>query len=197
MSDVSNGPGWWQASDGKWYPPEQRPNYEAPAPPQSSAGASAHSSSPAAPSAAGSFKFEMNRWTQAERITAIASLVLLISLFLPWFTVSAGIYSGSASALSAHGWMYLVLLLCLAIVVDLVAKAGFKEMPFRLPLPEEQLLLIATGINAVLTVLAFLFKPGGIGFSGIGWLFGSFVGLIAAIVAAFPTAAPAIQARRK
>ena len=25
MSDVSQGPGWWQASDGKWYPPEQAP----------------------------------------------------------------------------------------------------------------------------------------------------------------------------
>lgn len=25
MSDVSQGPGWWQASDGKWYPPEQFP----------------------------------------------------------------------------------------------------------------------------------------------------------------------------
>ncbi len=25
MSEVSQGPGWWQASDGKWYPPEQRP----------------------------------------------------------------------------------------------------------------------------------------------------------------------------
>jgi Domain of unknown function (DUF4190) len=25
MSDVSQGPGWWQASDGKWYSPEQVP----------------------------------------------------------------------------------------------------------------------------------------------------------------------------
>jgi hypothetical protein len=25
MSDVSQGPGWWLASDGKWYPPEQAP----------------------------------------------------------------------------------------------------------------------------------------------------------------------------
>lgn len=25
MSDMSQGPGWWQASDGKWYPPEQTP----------------------------------------------------------------------------------------------------------------------------------------------------------------------------
>jgi hypothetical protein len=32
MTDVSRGPGWWQASDLKWYPPEQHPNYEAPPP---------------------------------------------------------------------------------------------------------------------------------------------------------------------
>jgi hypothetical protein len=25
MSDSSQGPGWWQASDGKWYPPDQAP----------------------------------------------------------------------------------------------------------------------------------------------------------------------------
>ena len=34
MSDTSQGPGWWQASDGKWYPPEQAPG----AAPQSSGG---------------------------------------------------------------------------------------------------------------------------------------------------------------
>lgn len=28
MSDVSQGPGWWQASDGKWYPPESAPGYQ-------------------------------------------------------------------------------------------------------------------------------------------------------------------------
>jgi len=27
VSDVSQGPGWWQASDLKWYPPEQRPGW--------------------------------------------------------------------------------------------------------------------------------------------------------------------------
>ncbi len=30
MSDVSQGPGWWIASDGKWYPPEQQPGYAPP-----------------------------------------------------------------------------------------------------------------------------------------------------------------------
>lgn len=32
VSDVSEGPGWWQATDQKWYPPERHPNYQ-PAPP--------------------------------------------------------------------------------------------------------------------------------------------------------------------
>lgn len=27
MSDVSNGPGWWKASDLKWYPPDTHPDY--------------------------------------------------------------------------------------------------------------------------------------------------------------------------
>ena len=30
MSDTSHGTGWWQASDGKWYPPELHPDYEPP-----------------------------------------------------------------------------------------------------------------------------------------------------------------------
>lgn len=33
MSDQSQGTDWWQASDGKWYPPETHPDYVAPAPP--------------------------------------------------------------------------------------------------------------------------------------------------------------------
>lgn len=28
MSDISQGPGWWQASDRKWYPPETHPQHE-------------------------------------------------------------------------------------------------------------------------------------------------------------------------
>lgn len=32
MSDVSQGAGWWQASDGRWYPPQSHPDYRAPEP---------------------------------------------------------------------------------------------------------------------------------------------------------------------
>src|SRR5438477_11127816 len=29
MSDTGQGEGWWQASDGKWYPPDQHPDFQA------------------------------------------------------------------------------------------------------------------------------------------------------------------------
>jgi hypothetical protein len=32
MSDGAQGSGWWVASDGKWYAPEQHPNHQAPLP---------------------------------------------------------------------------------------------------------------------------------------------------------------------
>jgi hypothetical protein len=91
--------------------------------------------------------------------------------------------------------MYLTVLISLAIIAYLIARAGWNEMPFKLPLAEERFLLIGTGVSAVLTVLAFLEKPGGIGFHGVGWGFGAILGLVAAIVAALPLAGPAVQAR--
>lgn len=36
MSDTSQGPGWWQASDGKWYSPAQAPGAQAVQPPDPS-----------------------------------------------------------------------------------------------------------------------------------------------------------------
>jgi uncharacterized protein DUF4190 len=36
MSDTQQGPGWWQASDGKWYPPETHPSVQSAAPGASS-----------------------------------------------------------------------------------------------------------------------------------------------------------------
>lgn len=33
MADEPRGPGWWKASDGRYYPPESHPRYRPPAPP--------------------------------------------------------------------------------------------------------------------------------------------------------------------
>jgi hypothetical protein len=147
--------------------------------------------------AASSVKFDATKLGQTDRIVGIASFVLLISLFLSWFSVSLGsIGSVSASGLSAHGYLYLVLILCLVIIALRAVRAlGVWEFPSTAPVSEEQALLIATAVNLVLVVLAFLLKPGGVG-SGVGWSFGAFIGLVAAIVALVPLARPALAARK-
>ncbi len=41
-----------------------------------------------------------------------------------------------------HGWMYLTVLISLAIILYLVGRAGFAQMPFELPVAEDRLLLV-------------------------------------------------------
>jgi hypothetical protein len=139
---------------------------------------------------------DFTRLSRPERITAIATLVLFVSLFLPWFTYNFEFGSLSLNGLW-HGWTYLVLILSLAILAYFITRAGFDEVPFKLPMPEEQLLLIATSVNAVLSILAFVLKPGGFGVNSIGWGFGAFVGVAASIVAAGPLALSVLKAHRE
>jgi len=50
-ADSSQGPGWWQASDGKWYPPEQTPaaSPPVPTPPTAPTAPTAQGPAPTAP----------------------------------------------------------------------------------------------------------------------------------------------------
>jgi hypothetical protein len=151
--------------------------------------------SPPAPApAAPAFGLDMRRLTRVDRIVGGASLVFIVSLFLPWFTSSADGISGSVDGLW-HGYMYLGLILALAILGYLVIRAGFEQMPFQLPLDHERLLLAATAVVFVLTVISFVFQPSGDGIVSIGWGFGAFVGLIAAIVAVAPLGLPFLRSR--
>ena len=122
---------------------------------------------------------------------AIATLVLFVSLFLAWFGAGFGIYHATVNGLW-HGYMYITLIVSLAIVGYLALLAGLDTMPFKLPTPHQQTLLIATGLNFLLTLISFLTKP-----SGASWQYGAYIGLIAAFVAVAPRVLPAIQARVK
>jgi hypothetical protein len=112
--------------------------------------------------------------------------------------------SGSASChlaprragTTGHGYLWIVFILALAVVASVIIKAGFEALPFNLPMGLTQLLLVLTGINLVLVLIAFLLKPS-TGLSGlsVGWGFGAFVGLICAIAAVVPLALPLVRAR--
>jgi hypothetical protein len=173
----------------------------APAAPAAPAvGQPAAAAAAAAPAATGgssvpAFKFDVARWTLADRIAGVATLVLFICLFLPWFTISVGFggisVGGSVNGLW-HGWMYLTLIISIAIIAYLVLIAGWEKLPISQDIPHLTVMLAATIVNAVLTLIAFIDKPGG---SATGWGFGAIVGLIAALVAAAPYAIPPLRAK--
>jgi hypothetical protein len=161
-------------------------------PPGTPAGAPA---GPAAAAMGPAFNLDLKRLTRNDQIVGGATLVLFISLFLPWFTASAGSFgSGSVNGLW-HGYMYIDLILALAILAFLVLRAGFDQLPFRLPVTPDQALLAATGLNLVLALISFVFKPAsGFGIS-VGWGVGAFIGLIAAVAAVAPLGLPFLKSR--
>jgi hypothetical protein len=141
-------------------------------------------------------KFDLKSVSHVDRLVGGGSLVLFISLFLPWFHAK-GPFGGSVDALDPHGYLYITLILSIAIVLLVGAEIlGIWKLPASSSVSRDQILLIATTINFVLILIGFIFKPSGGGVVSVGWSFGAFVGLIAAIVAVFPLGWPIIQARR-
>lgn len=134
------------------------------------------------------YSFNAARWSTADRITGVATLVLLISLFLPWLSVG-GFFS--QSGLSAHGYLYLVLLVSIAVLLYLGARAGWDRLPISVSLAHTPVMLVASLVSSALVLVAFLFKPG-----GSSWAVGAWLALVASFVAIAPVAVPAIQARR-
>jgi hypothetical protein len=151
---------------------------------------------PAAASPRPQIKFDLASVSQVDRIVGGATLVLLISLFLPWFHAK-GPFGGSVDALDPHGYLYITLILSIAIVALIGAEVlGIWKLPASSSVSRDQILLIATAVNFILILIGFIFKPSGGGVVSVGWSWGAFVGLIAAVVAVFPLGYPLLQARR-
>ena len=53
----------------------------------------------AGPGGVTAFAFDARRWTLADQVTGGATLVLLVSLFLPWFGTDAGFFSVSVDGM--------------------------------------------------------------------------------------------------
>jgi hypothetical protein len=138
------------------------------------------------------FQFDRNRLTQADQIVGVASLITMISIWLPWFSASVGAISATGSGTDVHGWLWLVFVLDLLILGYLVMRAGWEESPVRLPFSHEPLLIAATGLQLLLVLIAFFDMPS---FPGVsyGWAWGAFIGLLAAIVAAAPVIVPRVR----
>jgi hypothetical protein len=117
-------------------------------------------------------------------------MVVFISLFLPWFGFSALGASFTVDGLTAHGYLYLALILALAVVAYLLLRAGWDEPPLRIPVAHEQVLLVGSGLQFLFVLIAFIDKP----LSILSWEIGSFLALLAAAAAVAPGVITVVRA---
>ena len=129
---------------------------------------------------------DVSRWTERDRITGIASAALLISLFLPWFGVSILGMTVTADGLESHGYLRIVLILCLAILGYLTLRIIPVRSVLPAPRVHERILLAATAVNLALVIIGFIATPGGF---LVSRQYGAFVGGVAALAAVVPLGA--------
>jgi hypothetical protein len=147
-----------------------------------------------------SASFDLARLTRVDKIVAGATLITMISLWLPWYTGTYSVVgeltsSGSVSGTGDHGWLWLEFILALVLLAYLVSRAVWNELPFRLPVAHTPLLIAGTCLQFLFILNGFLALPSTDGVQGlsVSWDFGAFLALIASIVAFAPVAYPLVK----
>ncbi|HEV2634585.1 MAG TPA: zinc ribbon domain-containing protein [Actinocrinis sp.] len=138
---------------------------------------------------------ELRRLGTGDLIALAGTVLLFVSLYLPWYSLSFSdptlgtdttFLSTSALGAGAGGWRFLIFVVCLLVAGYLFARTMIRRPTRRMPLPHWQLLAVMCGLNMLLTLMAFLIKPGdgatvaGVSFS---WSFGAPLGLAASVLA--------------
>jgi hypothetical protein len=142
-------------------------------------------------------------WTSSDLVIGTSLIVLLVALFMPWFSGTVqlggqGSIPGSVDGPRAHGYLWFVFALAIVALAVLVARDAIGRVPGNLP-SAAQLLMVATGLALLLTLLGLVIRPSA-GLDvvsqvstvasfppqfmvSIGWSYGGFVAVIAAAAA--------------
>jgi len=130
----------------------------------------------------------LNALEKRDWVVGPATLVLLVSFWLPWYSIGPF----SADGLSVHGWLFIAELDSVVLVLYvLIIAFGVGDLAAQGRLSKDQLLALITGVNLALVVLGFLLKP-----AGSSWLWGAFLALTASLVAFLPFGVPLIREQR-
>jgi hypothetical protein len=134
-------------------------------------------STPAAPSV----DFDRNRIGQGELIAGIAGFVLLISLWLDWYSISvAKIINVSGTAWDTMSLIPWILFIASLIAIAVAVLRGLNQMP-QTPYPPAMIVAGAGAIAFVLVLFRVLSPPA----DGLGRDFGAFLALVAAAGVAY------------
>jgi hypothetical protein len=147
------------------------------------------------PSSLPPVNFDHSRLDRVDKIVAGATFITMISIWLPWYSLSDGPFGTfRASGTAGHGWLWLEFIVAIVLIAYLTARAAWDNLPFSLPVAHAPLLIVGTSLQLLLVLIAFIDIP--YGGSGVGWSWGAFIGLLAALVAAGPVVVPAVRSWR-
>jgi hypothetical protein len=143
-----------------------------------------------APKRVGKSRQRVNNLDRRELVLGPASLVLLVSFWLPWFTFRP--LSVSVDGPSAHGWLFIGVLGSIVLLLYVLITAfDVGDLAQQGRMSKDQLLTLLTGVDLALVALGFLFKP-----TGFSWSYGAYLALAAAVVSFLPYGIPFIKERR-
>jgi hypothetical protein len=149
------------------------------------------------PSSLPPVNFDHNRLDRVDKIVAGATFITMISIWLPWFSISWGSStfqdagSASISGTTGHGWLWLEFIVALVLIAYLAARAAWDRLPFTMPVAHAPLLIVGTSLQLLLVLIAFIDIP--YGSDGVGLDWGAFIALLAALAAAGPVVVPAVR----
>jgi Mycobacterium 19 kDa lipoprotein antigen len=128
MTDRPQGPGWWQASDLKWYPPEQHPNYVAPPSPPPTHTATQSPSTTKPPSGPSKAGFVVAGLALLLVIAALVTGRVVLGTFLPGLllvaviaiiSITVAVRSGQSGSRKAMIVSAMVLVVAVAVPASL------------------------------------------------------------------------------
>jgi hypothetical protein len=135
------------------------------------------------------FRLDVRRLSRADQTVGGASLVVLVSLFLPWFRFGALGANVSVAGTTAHGYLVIVVVTALLMAGYLLLRSGWDEFPFPLPIAHETLLMAGAGAQFVLVLIGFLDVP----LAWLSWEIGAYLALLASAAAAVPVVRPVVR----
>jgi hypothetical protein len=156
------------------------------------------------PPGAGMSAAPARAWDRSDLAIGSGLTVMVVALFLPWFSETLRVHPVSGIAanedgLAAHGYLWLVFALAIVALVVVIDRRAIERIPGNLP-SAQQLLMLATGLSLLLTAVGVAFRP--TDFSGpglpapvqalqypfafsVGWSYGGFIAALGAAVALF------------
>jgi hypothetical protein len=143
---------------------------------------------PATHGSAHPFHLDLRRLSRVEQTVGGASLIVLISMFLPWYGISILGQSFTVGGTSAHGYLVIPVIVAVLLIGYLVLRSGWDELPANLPIAHAPILLIGTGLQFLLVIIGFFDKPG-----SVDWEIGAYLALLASVAAAGPVIIPAVR----